>query len=167
MHLEEGEIVIVRGTKRRDLSGNKIRPYPIFNTGKNNLKYRYEYLTDYFNNTKNLINEKVDTLHSNVNLENLLLYRNIENKAPLAEEKGIEDRKISNDEKLKEILVNEILTMDEVSDINRIIEMTIDEENKRKINFNMKWIEVTEILNKYDKKDLKKYLDIGEDRVKK
>ena len=31
----------------------------------------------------------------------------------------------------------------------------------------MKWIEVTEILNKYDKKDLKKYLDIGEDRVKK
>ena len=79
--------------------------------------------------------------HSNVNLENLLLYRNIENKAPLAEEKGIEDRKISNDEKLKEILVNEILTMDEVSDINRIIEMTIDEENKRKINFNMKWIE--------------------------
>lgn len=170
MHLEEGEIVIARGTKRRDLNGNKIRPYPIFNTGENKLKYRYEYLTDYFDNTKNLINEKVDTLHSDVKLENLLLYRNIKNKEPLVQsmvrEKGIEDAKISKNEKLQEILVNEILTIDEISDINGIIEMTINEENKRKINLNMRWIEARDILNKYDKKDLKRYLNIGEDRVK-
>ena len=170
MHLEEGEIVIARGTKRRDLNGNKIRPYPIFNTGENKLKYRYEYLTDYFDNTKNLINEKVETLHSDVNLEDLLLYRNIKNKEPLVQsivrEKGIEDAKISKNEKLQEILVNEILTIDEISDINGIIEMTINEENKRKINLYMRWIEVRDILNKYDKKDLKRYLNIGEDRVK-
>ena len=58
MHLKEGEVVLVRGTKRRDLEGNEIRPYPIFNTGETKLKYRYEYLSAFFDNTKNLLNKK-------------------------------------------------------------------------------------------------------------
>lgn len=174
MHLEEGEIVIARGTKRRDLNGNKIRPYPIFNTADHTLKYRYEYLGEFFDNTKNLINEKVETLHSDVNLEDLLLYRNIKNKEPLVQsmvrEKGIEDAKISKNEKLKDILVNEILTIDEVSDINKKIEMTVDEEVTLEVDFNMRWSEVKEILNEYyndyDIEDLKKYIDKGELRLK-
>ena len=166
MHLEEGE--------RRDLNGNKIRPYPIFNTADHTLKYRYEYLGEFFDNTKNLINEKVETLHSDVNLEDLLLYRNIKNKEPLVQsmvrEKGIEDAKISKNEKLKDILVNEILTIDEVSDINKKIEMTVDEEVTLEVDFNMRWSEVKEILNEYyndyDIEDLKKYIDKGELRLK-
>jgi type IV secretion system protein VirD4 len=169
MHLEEGEIVVARGTKRRDIKGNKIRPYPIFNTGENALKYRYEYLKDYFDNSKNLINEKVDTLHSNVNLEDLLLYINIENKVPLAQslgvEKGIESAKINRNEKLKEAFVNEIFTIDEILEINKKIEMTVDGENIRIINFGMRWVDAKEILKKYNREDFKEYLDKGELRL--
>lgn len=48
MNLTEGESVVKRVAKRTDLQGNKIRPYPILNTGKSRMKYRYEYLTDTF-----------------------------------------------------------------------------------------------------------------------
>ena len=43
--LREGEIVVERSTKRKDLKGRKIRPYPIFNTGENReFEYSYQYL---------------------------------------------------------------------------------------------------------------------------
>lgn len=45
--LKEGEIVVERSTKRTDLKGNKIRPYPIFNTGEDHeFEYAYSYLGD-------------------------------------------------------------------------------------------------------------------------
>lgn len=47
-NLAEGENVIVRYTKRRDMNREKIRAYPIFNTGSTAFKYRYEYLEDIF-----------------------------------------------------------------------------------------------------------------------
>lgn len=88
----------------------------------------------------------------------------------MVREKGIEDAKISKNEKLKDILVNEILTIDEVSDINKKIEMTVDEEVTLEVDFNMRWSEVKEILNEYyndyDIEDLKKYIDKGELRLK-
>ncbi len=67
-------------------------------------------------------------------------------------------------------MVNEILTIDEVSDINKKIEMTVDEEVTLEVDFNMRWSEVKEILNEYyndyDIEDLKKYIDKGELRLK-
>ena len=47
-NLAEGENVIIRYTKRRNLQHEKIRAYPIFNTGNTAFKYRYEYLEDVF-----------------------------------------------------------------------------------------------------------------------
>lgn len=47
-NLTEGENVIVRYTKRRDLNHEKVRAYPIFNTGPTAFKYRYQYLEDIF-----------------------------------------------------------------------------------------------------------------------
>lgn len=47
-NLAEGENVIIRYTKRRNLNHEKVRAYPIFNTGKTAFKYRYEYLEDVF-----------------------------------------------------------------------------------------------------------------------
>ncbi len=45
MELQEGETVIFRRSKRRDLKGNKIKPRPIFNSVENGryLWYAYEY----------------------------------------------------------------------------------------------------------------------------
>lgn len=48
MDLLEGEVVIKRTMHRTDLSGNDIRPFPIFCTGKTKMKYRYQYLSDDF-----------------------------------------------------------------------------------------------------------------------
>ena len=50
--LQEGECVILSSMHRKDLTGNDVVPYPIFNsisTGTN-FKYRYKYLTDTFPN---------------------------------------------------------------------------------------------------------------------
>lgn len=78
MHLKEGEVVIVRGTKRRDLKNNKIRPYPIINNGEYMLKYRYEYLTKYFPNRNAEMKENIKSLHENVVLHDLLVFDEFE-----------------------------------------------------------------------------------------
>lgn len=50
--LEEGEVVVERSIKRKDLKGNSVRPYPIFNTGENSkLFYAHTYLYDLFDPT--------------------------------------------------------------------------------------------------------------------
>lgn len=47
--LEEGEVIVDRSIHRKDLNGNKIRPYPIFNTGEDgSLLYAHTYLYEYF-----------------------------------------------------------------------------------------------------------------------
>ncbi|ROY61758.1 type IV secretory protein [Enterococcus faecium] len=43
----EGETIVLTPLKRRDLKGNKIRPYPIFNSEKSNSPYAYQYLEDF------------------------------------------------------------------------------------------------------------------------
>lgn len=61
--LREGECVVKRVMKRRDLKGNRIRPTPIFNSeasGKRFL-YRYEYLTDTFPNPGEIDLTEVNT----------------------------------------------------------------------------------------------------------
>lgn len=72
MSLKEGETVVFRNTKRRDKNMNKIRPRPIFNEGKYAMQYRYEYLSDTFDNSKGLSSVKIDSQHINVNLNDLL-----------------------------------------------------------------------------------------------
>lgn len=52
--LQEGECVVKRVIKRRDLNNNKIRPFPIFNNIEDGteFKYRYQYLLDDFPDDK-------------------------------------------------------------------------------------------------------------------
>lgn len=54
-HLKEGETVVVRNLKRQDKKRNKIMSYPIFNSGKYALKYRYQYLADLMDTSKSII----------------------------------------------------------------------------------------------------------------
>ncbi|WP_317945395.1 VirD4-like conjugal transfer protein, CD1115 family [Carnobacterium maltaromaticum] len=51
--LMEGETIVDRSVKRRDLKGNKIVPNPIWNRGKTSYSYAYEYLTEQFPNDRN------------------------------------------------------------------------------------------------------------------
>ena len=51
----EGESIVVRANKRQDNKRNKIAPKPIFNSGVTALKFRYEYLSDDFDNSKSIL----------------------------------------------------------------------------------------------------------------
>lgn len=166
MHLKEGEIVIARGTKRRDLQNRKIRPYPIFNTAEHTLKYRYEYLGAFFDNQKNLINEKVETLHNKINLEDLILFRSDDgNKSKVANEtkelvkdqtKGKTQDKNNMDGSNVKLI--ELFSNKEIDDINYKIEVL----NKDiELNSQSTWKEFYEIVKVTDNEDLKKYKDIG------
>lgn len=50
MNLQEGEMIVSRVIKRRDLKGNHIIAHPIASMGEYRMKYRYEYLLDDFPN---------------------------------------------------------------------------------------------------------------------
>ncbi|HIB1912334.1 TPA: TraM recognition domain-containing protein, partial [Enterococcus faecium] len=45
--LLKGETIVLAPLKREDLKGNKIRPYPIFNSEKTNSPYAYQYLENF------------------------------------------------------------------------------------------------------------------------
>lgn len=50
MNLKEGEMIVSRVIKRRDLKGKDIAAYPIASLGEHKMKYRYQYLIDDFPN---------------------------------------------------------------------------------------------------------------------
>lgn len=55
MQLKEGESVVVRANKRQDNKRRKIVPKPIFNTGETAHKFRWEYLSEDFDNSKSIL----------------------------------------------------------------------------------------------------------------
>lgn len=63
LNLKEGECVVVRATKRKDLEGKKIVSNPIFNSAEFNtaFKYRYEYLLDSFPNPNEILLSEVNS----------------------------------------------------------------------------------------------------------
>lgn len=164
MHLKEGEVVLVRGTKRRDLEGNEIRPYPIFNTGETKLKYRYEYLSAFFDNTKNLLNKKVSTLHEKVNLEDLLLCIDIK-KPKIILEKDIIKDEVVDENKIYKILINQVFSTEEYENIIKKSGMFVKTSDYDKLDFGMKWLEFKSIIEEYDIEELKEIIKQGEQRI--
>ncbi|RXZ02127.1 VirD4-like conjugal transfer protein, CD1115 family [Fictibacillus sp. S7] len=73
MQLQEGEMVVIRIIKRQDLSKKRITPYPIFNTKDTAMKYRWEYLSEYFDTSKSINDIDIPCLHANVDLKTLVI----------------------------------------------------------------------------------------------
>ncbi len=71
MALEIGENVVIRPMHRKDLKGNPIKPYPIYNTEKTKMKFRYEYLQDTFTGSPSMRNVLVKNTHKDIILENI------------------------------------------------------------------------------------------------
>lgn len=167
MHLEEGEIAIVRGTKRRDLKGNKVRPFPIFNTAEHTLKYRYEYLGDFFKNNKNLINEKITTLHSDVNLKDLILFGdNKKEENNIKNHKRTEEVDVINEDRNKEkdIELGSIFSPQELDKINQEIEMR--KKGAKVFNENSMWSDFYNTVREMNNQKLDFYIKSGKGRVK-
>ena len=70
---KEGETVVLRVMKRQDLKRSKIVPNPIYNHGETAFKYRYEYLSEDFNNENVFKNIKIKSKHRNLDLDSLLI----------------------------------------------------------------------------------------------
>ena len=71
MRLNEGECVVKRVMKRKDLNGNRVEPTPIFNSEESGKRflYRYEYLTDTFPNPNEIDLYEINTAdRSHINL---------------------------------------------------------------------------------------------------
>ncbi|WP_043014185.1 VirD4-like conjugal transfer protein, CD1115 family, partial [Clostridium perfringens] len=71
MALEIGENVVIRPMHRKDLKGNPIKAYPIYNTEKTKMKFRYEYLQDTFTGSPSMRNVLVKNTHKDIILENI------------------------------------------------------------------------------------------------
>lgn len=71
MSLKEGEVIILRTLKRQDLKGNRIKQYPIYLTGKTSMKYRWEYLSDFFDTSKSLNDIDIECSHAMLDLEDI------------------------------------------------------------------------------------------------
>ena len=166
MHLEEGEVVIVRGTKRRDTKGNKIRPFPIFNTAEHTLKYRYEYLGDFFDNTKNLINKEIPTLHKSVDLKELILFKDDKEENTIQNKPITEDVEAINEyiTKEKDVELGRIYTPKDLDNINREIEMR--KKGVEVFNENSMWSNLYKVANEINNEKLNSYIKIGEEEIK-
>lgn len=66
--LLEGESVVIRTLHRKDLEGNRVRPYPIFNTKETVMPYRHTFLADEFDTKKDWINFDIDSKHRDLDL---------------------------------------------------------------------------------------------------
>ncbi|MEH6944797.1 type IV secretory system conjugative DNA transfer family protein [Bacillus sp. JJ722] len=71
--LQEGESVVLRVIKRTDQNRNRITAYPIFNTDKTRLKYRWEYLAKEFDTDKSILDIDIPSLHENLDIQSLAI----------------------------------------------------------------------------------------------
>lgn len=71
IHMKEGETVVLRPMYRKDLEGNRITPYAIYNTEEMGMKFKYEYLNDVFSDNDSMRYIYVENSFNEVTLEEL------------------------------------------------------------------------------------------------
>ncbi|WP_338631754.1 VirD4-like conjugal transfer protein, CD1115 family [Clostridium baratii] len=132
LNFKEGDMAISRVIKRRDLENKKIVAYPIYNTGKTNMKYRYEYLLDTFYVREGLEDIEIPTLHKDVDLNSIRDFINIDIRKSTSRNENIrEEKNAPKNEKLevKNSLnrkLKEVLEIEEIKRINKILFKKVD-----------------------------------------
>lgn len=71
MSLKEGEMIVIRVIKRQDKNRKRIKQYPLYLTGKTALKYRWEYLSDYYDTDKSINDIDIPCSHADTDLKAL------------------------------------------------------------------------------------------------
>lgn len=69
--LIEGETLVIRSLHRQDKNRKKVRPYPIFNTKETNMPYRWQFLSEWLDTTKDLNDIDIHSEHSDLYLPDL------------------------------------------------------------------------------------------------
>ncbi|XZJ60129.1 VirD4-like conjugal transfer protein, CD1115 family (plasmid) [Clostridium perfringens] len=162
MALEIGENVVVRPMHRKDLKGNPIKPYPIYNTEKTKMKFRYEYLQDTFVGSPSMRNVLVKNTHKDIILENI--------KADFSEEIP-ELIAVKMDEMIEKQILNEIRYEEAKrglqgirSDKEKSKKEKITDEAREEIRKKYEMLFNNEILSqitsKKELKEIKEYLEL-------
>ncbi|ELC8422697.1 VirD4-like conjugal transfer protein, CD1115 family [Clostridium perfringens] len=157
LEFKEGEMVVKRVIKRQDLKGNRIVPYPIYNHDETAMKFRWEYLSESFDNEKAFKKIKIKSKHRNLNLNDLLInfdeseeeYRNRLNS--LYEEKTIKDKENINKTLKRDIKIGDILTREEMSSFSMIFlryRKELDKFNLDRIDENTPFEKIEEAYSK-------------------
>lgn len=138
--LVEGERIVLRTKKRRDLKGKKVRPYPIFASDEKGMAmlHRYEYLLDYFDNPVTFDQLGIENDLQEMKLENLMLHFSLpsdSSEKPEAKENHTERSGFHLD-KIDEIFhtetpIEDVLTPDQYRLICSIVQDNTTEETYR------------------------------------
>ena len=168
LEFKEGEMVVKRVIKRQDLKGNRIAPYPIYNHDETAMKFRWEYLSESFDNEKAFKKIKIKSKHRNLNLSDLLInfdeseeeYRNRLNS--LYEEKSIEDKENINKTLKRDIKIGDILTREEISSFS----MSFVKYRKELGKFNLNRIDENTTFEKIEEAYSKSNIPVLQERLK-
>ncbi|MDM0701387.1 VirD4-like conjugal transfer protein, CD1115 family [Clostridium perfringens] len=168
LEFKEGEMVVKRVIKRQDLKGNRITPYPIYNHDETAMKFRWEYLSESFDNEKVFKKIKIKSKHRNLNLNDLLInfdeseeeYRNRLNS--LYEEKSIEDKEHINKTLKRDIKIGDILTREEISSFS----MSFVKYRKELGKFNLNRIDENTPFEKIEEAYSKSNIPVLQERLK-
>ncbi|HAT4340528.1 VirD4-like conjugal transfer protein, CD1115 family [Clostridium perfringens] len=174
LEFKEGEMVVKRVIKRQDLKGNRITPYPIYNHDETAMKFRWEYLSESFDNEKVFKKIKIKSKHRNLNLNDLLInfdeseedYRNRLNS--LYEEKPIEDKENINKTLKRDIKIGDILTREEMSSFSMIFlryRKELDKFNLDRIDENTPFQKIEEAYSKSNIPVLQERLKFLKDKL--
>ncbi|ELC8463793.1 type IV secretory system conjugative DNA transfer family protein [Clostridium perfringens] len=174
LEFKEGEMVVKRVIKRQDLKGNRITPYPIYNHDETAMKFRWEYLSESFDNEKAFKKIKIKSKHRNLNLNDLLInfdeseeeYRNRLNS--LYEEKSIEDKENINKTLKRDIKIGDILTREEMSSFSMIFlryRKELDKFNLDRIDENTPFEKIEEAYSKSNVPVLQERLKFLKDKL--
>lgn len=71
MRLKEGEMIVIRTIKRQDNERKRIKQFPIFNTNTTAMKYRWEYLAEFYDTSKSINDVDIECTHADLNLSSL------------------------------------------------------------------------------------------------
>lgn len=174
LEFKEGEMVVKRVIKRQDLKGNRIAPYPIYNHDETAMKFRWEYLSESFDNEKAFKKIKIKSKHRNLNLNDLLInfdeseeeYRNRLNS--LYEEKTIKDKENINKTLKRDIKIGDILTREEMSSFSMIFlryRKELDKFNLDRIDENTPFEKIEEAYSKSNVPVLQERLKFLKDKL--
>lgn len=109
MGLKEGEMIVIRVIKRQDKKRKRIKQYPIFLTGKTALKYRWEYLSDFYDTDKSINDIDIPCTHATTDLTTLqsdyILIDHNEKQPSLENAADENDELLQND---SDVLVKEV-----------------------------------------------------------
>ncbi|MDM0612420.1 type IV secretory system conjugative DNA transfer family protein [Clostridium perfringens] len=162
MLLKMGETVVTRNLKREDKKRNRIVPNPIFNSGKTSMQYRYEYLSEWFNNNSSINCVEIQSIHKDVDLNDLILFENVE--PIIIEEQSIKD--IKQEEKERKLLLNEIFSPMEIKEIIELVEARY-KKGKTKINLDSTFDDLEKACKENnDNKEIKSFVDKGFEYIK-